>query len=551
MKKFFTQSAFVVVVMALAGAAHAQNIDKAIDAYKAQRYDEAAVRFFEVLRFDSSEGNIVEAEYGMAQSLLKMGLALPAVRYYENIIAVGPTHPYYLKAFEGMVDAADRLHDDLVVPAILDKKYGEDLSKLQPDMLQRIHYMLGERLYKMNKRSEARDFLGTVKKENRDYPKAKYILGMIFLGRSAGAKADYERAIESFAAVRKAIAANSADTERKELRQLATLALARTYYELGAQLPAEDPDDETKPNPEKQKLMRQSIDLYEEIPRYSEHWGEAIYERAWAHILIPIQGKNAKGQPTVTQEYGKSLGALHSIHAPYFVKAYWPESYILQGIVYFYNCHFDRVYKVLDQLTKDYDPINVVIERLLKSTGVPDDAYYALLYDSLKANKQAAQLADVEASQLLIPGRVARHLASDPQWKKLSYFTDEVHREADFIKANPTLAGGEVGHEMLLLIDKNEQQFKGVAGRWVRRQLTDTQNYLQSYINRAIIVKLETESAEKDWLELGRSIDKGPRARLPRPYIPSDKFQYFNFNGEYWSDELGFYQYSIRTECFE
>ena len=550
MKKKLTAAVFVIVA-SMASVAHAQNIDKAIDAYKDKNFDEAAVRFFEVLRFDTSEGNIVEAEYGIAQSMLKLGLALPAVRYYENIIAVGPTHPYYLKAFEGLVDAADMLHDDLIVPAILDKKYGEDLGKLQPDMLQRIHYMLGERLYKMQKRGESLDFLGTVKKGNRDYPKSQYLQGMIFLGRSAGAKADYERAIESFENVRKAIAKDSADESRRNLRELATLALARIYYEMGAQLPAEDPKDETKPNLDKQKLMGKSIELFKEIPRFSTHWSEALYERAWADILIPMQGKNAKGQATVTQAYGKSLGALHAVHAPYFVKEYWPESYILKSIVYFYNCHFDSVYKVLGTLQKEYEPISTVMERLLKNTGVADEAYDELLYDSLKADRGAAELVKADSSQLLIPGRVARYLSRDPQWKKLSYFTDEIHREAKFIKSNKTLSGGEVGHEMLLLIDKNEKQFKAVAGRWVRRQLTDTQNYLQSYINRATIVKLETETAEKEWLEMGRSIDKGPRARLPRPYIPNDKFQYFNFNGEYWADELGYYQYSIRTECFE
>ncbi|MFH1810989.1 MAG: hypothetical protein ABIJ09_19770 [Pseudomonadota bacterium] len=356
------------------GRAQAQNIDKAIDAYKSGQYDEAAVRFFEVLRFDQSEGNIVEAEYGIAQSLLKLDLTLPAIRYYENIIAAGATHPYYLKAFEGLLEAAERLQDDLVVPAILDKKYSSALAKLQPEVIQRIHYYLGERLYKQQKRGEALDFLRTVKKENPTYSKAQYLIGMTFLGKAAGERAEYDKAIEAFEGVRTAIAADSADLERRNLRELATLALARVYYEMGAQMPAEDAKEETKPNLEKQSLLRKSIDLYQEIPRFSPNWGDALYERAWAHIIIPVQGTNSKGEPIVTQEYGKALGALHTIHAPYFVRDYWPESYILKGIVYFYNCHFDRVYKVLKVLNEQYEPMNGVLERILKQPGVPDEA---------------------------------------------------------------------------------------------------------------------------------------------------------------------------------
>ncbi len=549
--KRLTTFALLLASVALGAGARAQNIDKAIDAYKGGSYDEAAVRFFEVMRFDTVEANIIEAEYGMAQSLLRLKLALPAIRYYENIIGAGATHPYYLKSFEGLLEAAEMLQDDLIVPAILDKKYSGDLGKLQPEVLQRIHYYLGERLYRMSKRGEALDFLRTVKKENKAYAKAQYLIGMTFLGRSAGARADYDQALESFENVRKNIAEGSADEGRRRLRELSTLALARTYYEMGAQMLAEDEKDETKPNLEKQALLRKSIDFYQAIPRFSTNWGDALYERAWAHILIPVQGKNAKGEPIVTQEYGKALGALHSIHAPYFDKQYWPESHILKGIVYYYNCHFDRVYDTLKVLNERYEPINSVLARILKQPNVPDAAYYDLMVDSLKADKPVEALIDVETDALLLPGRAAGFLARDPQWGKLTVFIDALKQQAKIVENNRTLAGGEIGNEILMVLDKNLQQFKAVAGRWVRRQLTDTQNYLQSYVNRSIIVKLETESAEKDWLEMGRSIDKGPRPRLPRPYVPSDKFQYFNFNSEYWADEIGYYEYSIRTECYE
>ncbi|MFH1810990.1 MAG: hypothetical protein ABIJ09_19775 [Pseudomonadota bacterium] len=181
----------------------------------------------------------------------------------------------------------------------------------------------------------------------------------------------------------------------------------------------------------------------------------------------------------------------------------------------------------------------------------PTRRNYDLLVDSLKADKPVTALIDAEPKDLLLPGRVARSLARDPQWGKLTHFMAKLKQEAKLVEGNKTLAGGEIGNEILMVIDKNLQQFQGVAGRWVRRQLTDTQNYLQSYVNRSIIVKLETESAEKDWLELGRSIDKAARPQLPRPYIPNDRFQYFTFNSEYWSDELGYYEYSIRTECYE
>jgi len=551
MKKSILAVTVVLAAIAPPSTVFAQNIDKAIDAYKAKDYAEAAVRFFEVLRFDTAEGNVVEAEYGMAQSLLKLELPLPAIRYFENIIGAGPTHPYYLKAFEGMLEAGEMLDDDLIVPAILDKKYSSALSKLTPDVLQRVHYMLGERLFKLQKRGESLEFLKTVKIENSAYPKAQYLIGMLFLGTSAGGRADYEKAIEAFENVRKAITLASADPPRRNLRELATLALARSYYEMGAQYPTEDEKDPTKPNGEKQRLLRKSIDLYQEIPRFSPNWGEAMYERAWAHTVVPVAGKNAKGEPIVSQEFGKALGALHTIHAPYFASGYWPESYILQSIVYYYNCHFDRVYKTLKTINDEYEPLNKVLERIVKRPGVGDDEWYQLMADSLKAQKTTQEMINAGDNDLLLPSRIANYLAQDPQWTKLRYFMGRIADQEQRRSETKALSGGEVGNEIKMLLDTYAKQYRAVAGRWVHRQISDTQSFLQSYINRAVVVKLETEDAEKQWLEMGRSIDKGPRPRLPRPYIPSDQYQYFAFNQEYWADELGYYEYSIRTECYE
>ena len=55
--------------------------------------------------------------------------------------------------------------------------------------------------------------------------------------------------------------------------------------------------------------------------------------------------------------------------------------------------------------------------------------------------------------------------------------------------------------------------------------------------------------AEAEWLAQGREILKGRRRRLPRPEIPTDQWQHWNFDGEYWKGELGYFHHSIRSEC--
>lgn len=93
--------------------------------------------------------------------------------------------------------------------------------------------------------------------------------------------------------------------------------------------------------------------------------------------------------------------------------------------------------------------------------------------------------------------------------------------------------------------------FLQLLGRLVKTKLNDIKVELSDITTRASIVSLETKTAEADWLEQGREIGGGARGVLPRPFIPDDTFQFWWFRDEYWIDELGFYEYTIKTECFQ
>ena len=94
-------------------------------------------------------------------------------------------------------------------------------------------------------------------------------------------------------------------------------------------------------------------------------------------------------------------------------------------------------------------------------------------------------------------------------------------------------------------------EYLKVIGRYVKSRLGALAEELSDITTRAQIVALETKTAEAEWLEQGKAIENKFRKRQPRPFIPDDTFQFWWFRNEYWVDELGFYEYTIRTECFE
>ena len=59
----------------------------------------------------------------------------------------------------------------------------------------------------------------------------------------------------------------------------------------------------------------------------SEYWLDALFEESWAYFMAG--------------DYSHALGNIHTIEAPYFPHAYYPEADVLKAVIYFANCQYD------------------------------------------------------------------------------------------------------------------------------------------------------------------------------------------------------------------
>ncbi|HEY4220222.1 MAG TPA: tetratricopeptide repeat protein [Myxococcota bacterium] len=530
MNKIAVTLAITVVTSLAASAASAQNIDKAISSFKKQDYENAAAQFYAVLRFSEKgeEGDIAEAQYGLAKSFEKLGLPLAALKYYEDIAKVGSSHPHFDKAVEGLVSVGEQLDDDLKTPQILDSIYndqnGPTLQKMNPEIIQRVHFVLGHYAFNRGQFKDSRDFLKTVKPGNPSYPHAQYMLGLIQLGVGRGDNyaPKYEQAIDDFVKSREAIPKDTTDPKLLDLKDLASLALARTYYEQAYQLDDGDP--------KRKEGLKKSMLEFQRVPRFSDNWAQALFERAWNH--------------TVNNEYGRALGALHSLSAPYFKDEFYPEAKILQSIIYYYNCQWDRVNSIIDETKATYEPMTKQLQDL-SASNLSLDEWYPLLQKSVKQDKAGP------VDKKLLPRAVAVSISKDPKFMKMEKFLREIDREGKIFEKNDTFSKSDMGREMKDFANDAREAYLGVVGKFLKTKVSDTAGELNDITTRASLVALETKTAEADWLEQGRQIGGKNRVRQPRPFIPDDTFQFWWFRNEYWIDELGYYEFTIKTECFD
>ena len=505
------------VAVSLSGVrGRAQNIDQAVRAYNADDYENAAFLFYDVKENARKADDRIQAEYYLGHSLFKGGYFLPAFQFYGEVFTAGEVHPYFLKATRGLLNVAVAIRDDARVPELISKGYGNAFAQLDAASLNTINYMIGVIAQRQGNYVEAEQFLDAVTDIDGDAPvpfarrertfqaqdlylKARYRLGILAV-RTANEQGtdDYSKAIGYFTEMEKRLARATDGAQRKLLR-LALLGKARAYYSQGD--------------------FAKSVEYYEKVPRFSEDWYDAMFESGWAYF------QNA--------QFGKALGMVHSIQSPYFDDRYRAESWVLKATTYFQMCHFDRVRRALDAFFAKYEPMAQRLKPWLRGS---------------QTNAELVRV--VEKGHAAFPSEIRLQIANNRRYKTLSAQMGEIARELG--AAEQRFPEGTFKAQLMGFLRDERDQLVDYAGRVIREELLRREAvYLDDFLNQARIIKFETADAERKMLEAGKDITKGPRAKGPRPVVPNAQFQYWAFQGEYWIDELGYYEHSIKNECVE
>ena len=495
MRRIF-QYAFIlaglVVTPLSAGAA---DLESALELYQSENYVEAAPAFFEVMRRDPNSDRRDQAEIYLADSLAKLKFYGAAYAYYQDIYKAGRTNRYYLNAAEGLLDLQTDLHDRIFVPNLFNEKLDtKGLAQLDQDRIAQVNYMLGELHYRRNKLRDAAAFLEYVPTDSNLSPKAKYLEGLIQVRKNRPKKPR-----EIFEGVISSVPADSDFREKLRVRNASLLALGRLMYGVAN--------------------YDASSHYYGEIPRGSQFWFQSMYENAWSYYK--------------QENYGRALGELHSITAPYFARHHMPEAYVIQGTAYFVACQWDRVRRSVDMFKTTYFPMLEGFSRYMKERKKPD-AYF---------------LDVIHGGTDLLAGELASEVRRSQTFRDYYYHFKHLEWELAEIATNDMWRGTKFGDDLTAWVQSELDDLKQVVGVWTKRQLRFRLKNLKAFKGQIDILDFEVTDAEATWLEQGREILKGRRARLPRPAIPNDQWQHWRFNKEYWKGELGYFQHTIRSEC--
>ncbi len=499
--------------------------------YSQGNFPAASLKFYRIVQQMAGSRWYPTAQYQLAKTLFRMGLYRSSQHFFSQITAAGPSHPHFRASLVYLIKISRHLKD----LSFLGKLTRFRLSDLPRKHRDELLYLLG-RYYFLNEKVPAsqryKTSLNLLKKVSRRnplfYAKAQYIIGAIYTLAAQPnlpqVQAYRYEAARAFLRCGSAASKLPKSKEREKLIELAILGLARIHYEA--------------------KNFRGALRYYQVMVerRSSKRWLDSMFEMAWAYLKLGL--------------YSHTLGIIHTLDSPYFRDKYYPEVGILRAMSFFESCRYKDVKQIVDKYLQRYRPLMQQLSNFLKRYPTPAKLYGAIR--EINQQEDATDFVETDDSEKLF-NKILNMAFKDKLLLQMFQSIKLVEEESSKLQEFGTLwTQSPLASELRRLLAKFRTQKVIEAGNRARKRLLFVLQELQINIGRALRIKFETLSAEKELLRKAAAqqgtfkmrVKKEPKKKLFTVAV-NDDFVFWPFQGEYWVDELGYYRYRIKNECPE
>jgi tetratricopeptide (TPR) repeat protein len=471
---------------------------------------------------DASFAMGAQLHYEMGRALYEAGYYQSALNHFDMVLQAGPASKEYDLTLQYLVLIGRELPGE---PRRYSRIYENYLNKfpteVNPTLTSEVGYLLAMAAYRESKLDDVVFFVGHVAEDSPYYPKSRYLEGVTYVRQNKG-----QPALDSFKEVLRWLDAKAQkenlSSDELRLREYTLAALGRVFYQVGSTLWKMG---------EREKAANSwstSIKYYNAFSRDSRMWLDALFEASWAYYRV--------------DNFGKALGLLLTLNSPFFADKYHPEAMLLQATIYYTNCHYDRVVDILSDYKATYDPLKKQVDTLVSRLFQPEE-----VYDFLHMVQNADKESYDPTLQLVLEASV-----EDRDLRRGLAYIDMLDDEKKRIQDNKSIATTTLGQNMIQEIEAARMLSIVEAGKKGKQRLERLQEELRDLSNRALDIEIETTEKYAQRAEL-REQDPNALAEFETEVNAAlkadDEHLYWKFDGEYWSDELGYYWYHIPSRC--
>lgn len=292
-------------------------------AYMLEDYSKASLLLVDVVRdpkierFDSYR----QALFLLGDSLYQRRNFLSAKNYLQKLVEMGPGS-YYQRGVVRLLEIAAKTESYDGVGELYDRVEGAEVSPA-------VNYMRGKTLYQQGKPDEARPFLVRAARSDEYAFRARYLRGVSLVaeGRLEEARAVFETITQEM---------TPETDEETSVFHLGYLALGRIAYEQGD--------------------VERAIDLYQRLPRNSEHFDRALYELTW----VLVSRKNYKAASR-----NADIFLYLSNPDPSFI----PEVRLLKADLMLRLDRYEEATQAYDNVIETFQPVRETMVRYARGNG--------------------------------------------------------------------------------------------------------------------------------------------------------------------------------------
>jgi tetratricopeptide (TPR) repeat protein len=464
----------------------------------------ASIGFYAVVKSEEDSYYHPEARYFLAQCLEQMALPYSALEEYSRYFATEDEDPARLDvALENAVSLARRLDAGWLVAPGLSRL---DTSRIPAGARGPAMYWVGRFHFTNFDFAAAQAFLSLVPKETEFYAEARMLEG-ISLTHPANPNRNPALAVAPLAS---GLAAADKDRADSTTFEVANVNLARAYYALGN--------------------FERAIEHFERTPRSSPLWYESLYEASWSYFRLG--------------RLSGALSHLQTVDAPFFDGVYHPDATLLRILIFYYLCKYIDGQEMLNGFTTRHNPIAKELEAALAKAETDPGGLFQSIY-AFRADKKEAGID--------LPDPVKQLFQSDEDVVRVGTYLAGIQKEqkrVDEIKTG--WEKSDLRADLAKALTLRQQESTERKGRQVLSRLRLMLVTLQEHLGNAELYKVEMITSQKNLYDAayqGRLAEKIQARQLDRD-VP-DGFRFWPFEGEYWVDELGWYEINTVNECME
>lgn len=504
-----------------------------------------------------------EANFLLGVCAHQMGFHSEAVSRLLKVINTEHAE-YTTEAITNIVDELPREYDEKVYAAINGLKNKSLIADIAKDNL---NFVMARAAHAKSDYSEAASYSVKVSEKSTRYVDARYIYGVALY-----AQKKLKESEQVLLALRDWMTKkNKSD---KNIEALIAVNLARMRFT--------------------QSRYQAAHEEYMKVPKDHPLWVQALVEQGWTQLSVD----DPEG----------AIGNMYSLHSPYFKSVFMPESWVVRTIGYIDICQYGDAYKTLTKLEQLHGTWLSAVSKYRSSKSQPTDYYttvknyirgrsdqdldglphqvireiarqrgflnaqgalnvledeisqYTFIYGILKKDQAAlaGKLASAKVRLAKINSDLKLAKSNPEMMKNINEWSAQKRNEEQLVRSYAyqksvyeesrkgfiKLRGLAVSR-----IERDKGKLRIIAGKELMSDLKGIENRISQIVEGNEFLRYEIFSGSGENIRYQVAGGSTADARRIPANIKPQKILNWEFDGEYWEDEIGSYRSTLKNNC--